>query len=218
MPEADVFRALTAGVELDIVPMIKIVSCINEFTAEAITSLPAESTVVFTSANAVYAVSSLGKGGNWKVYCLLGATAIAVAVSFPDAVIAGTAADSAGLAPLVAESAAGQTVTFFCGDKRMSTLSDGLKEEGITVNEIEVYQTQLTGKLVGRYNAILMLSPSAVDAYFAYNKPDADTALFAIGNTTADAIKAKGINNNIVIASRPDRSVLLKEAIEYIQH
>jgi len=60
----------------------------------------------------------------------------------------------------------------------------------------------------------LVFSPSAVDSFFTLNTIDKNTTLFAIGNSTANAIKQQ-VNNKIIIADTPGKAALVKKMLAY---
>ena len=69
-------------------------------------------------------------------------------------------------------------------------------------------------KLSKRYDGILFFSPSAVESFFSLNEVGSNTILFAIGNTTAEAISQK-VKNKIIIAESPGKEALVKEMLKY---
>ena len=85
--------------------------------------------------------------------------------------------------------------TFFSGNLRRDVLPNTLKENGITFNEIEVYETNLTSKNIKyKLDGILFFSPSAVESYFKLNTIKNEIC-FCIGETTAEALEEKQIQN-----------------------
>lgn len=85
--------------------------------------------------------------------------------------------------------------TFFSGNLRRDVLPNTLKENGITFNEIEVYETNLTSKKIkDKLDGILFFSPSAVESYFKLNTIKNEIC-FCIGETTAEALEEKQIQN-----------------------
>ncbi|WP_431213210.1 uroporphyrinogen-III synthase [Puia sp. P3] len=99
-------NARSKGIAIDVIPFIVTTTVADEQLLRPLKERPL--TAVFTSANAVGAV---GEGGDWKVYCLSGATRRAVEESLGSAVIAGTADSASQLAELIAE----KEVYFFAG-------------------------------------------------------------------------------------------------------
>lgn len=174
-----------------------------------------EATVVFTSMNAVEAVTDIlaGEIPAWQIYCIGYTTRKLIADYFGEDAIAGTADNAALLAETIAEESGAEEVCFFCGDQRRDELPGILSDAGIEVNEITVYETIATPhKLTKAYAGILFFSPSAVDSFFRTNKLPASTLAFAIGTTTAAAIK-KYANNTIVVADEPGKESLVQKAI-----
>jgi uroporphyrinogen-III synthase len=107
-----------------------------------------------------------------------------------------------------------ETFTFFSGNLRRDTLPNTLNENGISFNEIEVYETNLTPKkITEKLNGILFFSPSAVESYLKLNSIK-DEICFCIGETTAEALETKKIKN-IVIADKPSVENVIAEVVEY---
>jgi uroporphyrinogen-III synthase len=174
--------------------------------------------VVFTSMNAVEAVASHlhDYKPDWKIYCIGNTTKKLVQEYFGDELIAADATDANELAEQIVEDGITREVVFFCGNKRRDELPAVLNANDIEVNEIEVYQTNmLHHKIEKPYDAILFFSPSAVQSFFSNNKLWEGTIPFAIGNTTANALK-KYTTNKIIIADEPGKSNLVTKAIEYL--
>ncbi|HEX9150948.1 MAG TPA: uroporphyrinogen-III synthase, partial [Flavobacterium sp.] len=83
------------------------------------------------------------------------------------------------------------------------------------VNEIVVYQTiAVPFKVEKKYHGILFFSPSAVESFFSNNKVTGQTVLFAIGKTTAMALK-KYCNNKIITSDEPGKENLVRKMMEY---
>jgi uroporphyrinogen-III synthase len=173
--------------------------------------------VVFTSMNAVDAVAvHLDEyKPDWKIYCIGNTTKKLVQEYFGEEMIASTASDARELAEKIVEDDLTDEVIFFCGDKRRDELSSILNENNIEVNEIEVYRTNMVHHVIEKkYNGILFFSPSAAESFFSNNKTEEQTILFAIGNTTASALK-KYSRNKIIIADEAGKNNLVEKAIEY---
>ena len=174
-------------------------------------------TIIFTSMNAVEAVAEYMSDvmPGWIIYCIGQTTRQLVQKYFGENSIAGTADNAADLAELVAEEGYTGEVIFFCGDQRRDELPDSLRNNGIEVTEIMVYHTIATPHSINKqYNGILFFSPSAVDSFFSKNKIAGPTMLFAIGNTTAAAIK-KYTAASIIISDRLGKENLVEKAINY---
>lgn len=174
-------------------------------------------TVVFTSMNAVEAVSQFieDEMPDWRIYCIGNSTKQLVEKYFGKELISGTAGNATELAELIVEEGEFKDVIFFCGDQRRDDLPVILREVDIVVNEIIVYETvPVYHKISKEYLGILFFSPSAVESFFTVNKVAGKTIFFAIGNTTADAIK-KYSNNKIIISDMQGKDNLVEKMIEY---
>jgi uroporphyrinogen-III synthase len=107
-----------------------------------------------------------------------------------------------------------ESYTFFSGNLRRDILPKTLKENGITFNEIEVYETNLTPKkIISKIDGILFFSPSAVESFLKLNAIKEEMC-FCIGETTAEVLENKKIKN-IVIADKPSVENVIEEVIEY---
>jgi uroporphyrinogen-III synthase len=161
-----------------------------------------------------------GEAPDWRIFCIEGATRRAVADYFGEAAIAGTAESATALAEAVVEDAraAGmKEIFFFCGDQRREELPAILRAEGFKVNEWIVYLTLLTPRKTERaYAGIAFFSPSAVESYFTLNMAADGVTLFAIGRTTAAAIKAR-CPNAVIISDRPGKDALVHIMTDYFQ-
>ena len=215
-------KARLAGVELDVIPFIQIVDITDDslLQQELAHLYKQEVTVVFTSTNAVYAVceNRVFAAPGWTVYCIENATQKAVLEYFSPAQIVGTGSDARSLADKIVNDRNTRDVVFFCGDKRMSTIPDILAEAGIKVKEHIVYGTVETPAFVAKdYNGILFFSPTAVDSLFSMNMLEPSVVLFAIGRTTAEAIR-KETDNELVISDIPSKERVLETAIHYFRN
>lgn len=120
------------------------------------------------------------------------------------------------LAEIISLIYAKERFTFFSGNLRRDVVPDTLKVNGITFNEIEVYETHITSKkITTKLDGILFFSPSGVESYVQLNSIK-DEMCFCIGETTAEALENKKIKN-IVIAEKPSVEDVLSEVIEYYQ-
>jgi uroporphyrinogen-III synthase len=216
LPQPVLDKAAANGVSIDVVPFIETIALPARALKASIDDLSAKhTTVVFTSAKAVDAVASVMNEPSWDIYCIDGNTMQAVEKHFSHSSIKATATNAATLAAEILNRAPAAAITFFCGNLRRDELPDILKQAGLAVHEITVYETIILKKEINKpYNAILFASPSAVEGYFSVNSLPANTTCFAIGNTTADAIK-KYTDNNIIVAAKADKEELAMQAINY---
>jgi uroporphyrinogen-III synthase len=200
-------------------------------------------TAVFTSMNAVDAVTDCLRAQKeetwppWKIYCIGTATRQRVEEYFGEDSIAGTASSAGELADRIIRDAnadpaasagpdagagpdavAGiRALTFFCGDQRRDELPERLRQAGIGVRELVVYRTRQTPhQLEKGYDGIVFFSPSAVHSFFSLNKAPAATVLFAIGRTTAEAIRQYSANPTICGVS-PEKDALIRLAMDHFR-
>jgi uroporphyrinogen-III synthase len=210
--------AKAAGIAIDEISFIETTPIQTiEVQQEIEQALLLSTSVVFTSMNAVETVAEwkAEQQPEWNIYCIGTATNKLVQQYFGAGCIAGTANSAAELAALIAEDRFIDSVIFFCGDQRRDELPDILRKNDIEVNEITVYQTiAVPHKISKQYHGVLFFSPSAVDSFFKINTIPQQTILFAIGNTTATAIK-KFTNNKIIISDAPGKENLVKKMMEY---
>ncbi|RYY87578.1 MAG: uroporphyrinogen-III synthase [Chitinophagaceae bacterium] len=173
--------------------------------------------VVFTSMNAVETVRGWIKGSpEWKAYCI-GHTTRELVEKELELSIAGTADDASALADRIIE-AGERSLLFFCGDQRRDALPVKLRSAGIELQEVVVYRTIATPHRVDRdYLAVLFFSPSAVQSYASANTFPSSSVYFAIGASTAEALRAAGASN-IVTATQPGKESLLRLAIEHFRN
>jgi uroporphyrinogen-III synthase len=118
------------------------------------------------------------------------------------------------LAEIISLVYATDSFTVLCGNLRRDILPNTLKENGITFNEIEVYETNITSKkMTSKKDGILFFSPSGVESYFKLNSIKDETC-FCIGETTAEALENKKAKN-IIIAEKPSVESVITQVIEY---
>jgi uroporphyrinogen-III synthase len=211
-------EAKEKGIEVDVVSFIETNPIHSAALQQEIkTALEQPSIFVFTSMNAVEAVAAKINRQQYdrKIYCIGNTTRQLVIKYFGENTIAGTADSAAELAWEISNNEKEKDVIFFCGDHRRDELPDILNKNNIGVKEIVVYQTvSVVHKIEKHYDGILFFSPSAAESFFSNNETNEQTILFAIGNTTANAIK-KHSNNEIIISDKPGKESLVRKVIEY---
>jgi len=152
---------------------------------------------------------------DWKVYCIGITTNKLVKHYFGENVVIGTATNATELAGLIVEERKTSKLCFFCGDQRREELPSILRNNGIRVNEIEVYHTKEVHHTIDKeYHGILFFSPSAASSFFKSNILPHSTVIFAIGTTTAAELASK-TNNKIVVSELPGKELLVKKAVDY---
>lgn len=173
-------------------------------------------TAVFTSMNAVDAVGKyISAKTSWKIFCTGNTTKKSVQKIFGEENISGTADSAIYLAEKIIDNSSIKKIVFFCGDQRRDELPDKLKENGIEVEELVVYKTIETPKILTKqYDGILFFSPSAVKSFFSKNFITQNMQVFAIGTTTANAIKLF-THQPVIIAEIPGKENLINLVIKH---
>ncbi len=108
--------------------------------------------------------------------------------------------NSAKLGDFIVKNAKNEHFLFFCGKERRPDLEDKLSSNQIPLEIVEVYNTILSPKRVGRFDVVLFYSPSGVKS-FTQNNTLTQTVCICIGNTTANALSLP--EAQIKIATKP---------------
>lgn len=215
-------EAAAKGITLEVKDFISVRPAIQDKDRAQIDELLSrkDAVVVFTSKHAVNAVADYigahhnGVSPAWKIYCLSSVTIHRAAECFPDADIHGQGSYAADLAAKIAADGVGE-IFFFCGNKRRDTLPENLRKEGVTVHEIVVYETSLTpARIPHGYEGVIFFSPSGVESFFSMNDLDETTVCFAIGDTTAEAVR-KEVQNQIVISNSQQETTLVQSVVDH---
>lgn len=180
--------------------------------------------IALTSSNAVTALEKYMHVGDtyyvidWKTFCLDGKTKEAIISSLIlEKNILAVASNASALAKKIIEHEV-KEIIFFCGNKRRDELPAILKEAGIKVHEVIVYETVETPAIVtDDFDAVLFFSPSAVQSFFSVNQLKKHTVCFAIGETTADSI-ADFTDNKIIISESPGQEMMLASVKIYFEN
>lgn len=177
-----------------------------------------EITAIFTSANAVYALQKMvAISPQWDIFCIGHKTKRKVADTFDNEHIVGVADYGAQLAEEILSHPGIKQIFFFCSNRRQNLLPDKLKEAGIEVEELVLYQTIEKPKFVsGPYDGIVFFSPSGVSSFFSKNKIGPHTKLFAIGRTTANCLR-DFTDLPVIISVLPDAAQIVRQVIEYFK-
>lgn len=190
---------------------------INIATGGKIEQLSKQSiNAVFTSMNAVEAVKSfIQPPSSWKIFCIGNTTRKLAESIFGKKNIAATAGNALHLAENIISDQSIKKVYFFCGNQRRDDLPEKLTANNISVEELIVYKTiQTPQKVTQQYDGILFFSPSGVHSFFMKNAISYETQLFAIGTTTADALKPFS-KQDVIVADMPGKENLIAKAIDY---
>lgn len=219
LPAEWLHTATEHDIQVDCMSFIEVVPVTNDANLnEQVSAIRQQNAVVvFTSASAVEAVCRQNNfsAPDWKIYCIEKATLKAVNKYFPASQVAGTGMNAEELAGKIMADNEVKEVVFFCGDKRMDTLPTTLLNKGIITREITVYKTEERPQFIEKeYNGYLFYSPSGVSSFFTMNEVPETAVLFAIGHTTAHALKLE-CANNIVVSEQPSKEILLQTAVDH---
>lgn len=170
--------------------------------------------LVFTSRNGFMAflahkLSGVYVGSN--VFCV-GTTTHSLIQSYGFKVVA-SADNAQQLAEIIISNHSAESFTFFSGSLRRDTLPALLENAGVNLNEVQVYDTELTPhKITVPLDGLLFYSPSGVESYLKENIITSE-ACFCIGATTAQALQ--GITTNIITANQPSIENLIVQVRNY---
>lgn len=179
--------------------------------------------VVFTSPNAVDVIKNYLHHADtwyvpdWNVFCLQGKTNDSLHPYINRNRILATAKNASGLAQKIIDFGE-KEIVFFCGQNRRNELPEMLKNAGVNIHEIVVYETRETPFISDQaFDGILFFSPSAVKSFFSVNHLNKENICFAIGETTAAAIK-EYTSNKIIISESQTQEMMLATINFYFQN
>ncbi|MDD2793253.1 MAG: uroporphyrinogen-III synthase [Sediminibacterium sp.] len=209
--------SMPAGMEMDCIPFIRTVPNDDPETLAQLKDLSAaEATVVLTSPKAVdWVFAHVPVKPNWQIACMEGTTFKKLQDQGWGSMVKYTAGNGAALAKEMIADPAVKAVVFMGSKLRLANLPDALAKSGIALKELVAYQTlPVHQELNKSYDGIVFLSPSAVDSFFEQYETDGTTVFFAIGETTAAAVK-KYTNNKVIVAADVQRETLLQTIYNY---
>jgi uroporphyrinogen-III synthase len=93
-----------------------------------------------------------------------------------------------------------KNVVYFCGNLKAADLGKLLGDQ-IELTSVEVYHTILTHHKMSDledFDAVVFMSPSAVESFSEQNSVSDDQKVFCIGPTTEEAVKDVGILESII--------------------
>lgn len=209
-------KAKEQGINITVVPFVNTVSASADVIKTLLQNTSEYDAYIFTSTNAVTAVANVNDLLKGNVYCMAGATMQAVSEQLRNCVVVATADNAASLADKIIADGKAKKLAFFCGDMHLPHLPQILKEHGIEVRELEVYNTIATPtKIDVLYDGIAFFSPSAVKSYLSLNNFDNRQVLFAIGNTTAASLFGY---KNVIVAEKPTQEAVVNSIIDYYKN
>ncbi len=209
-------KAASVGLHLLVEPMIQV--AINETALPEIFRMAASDVSeawVFTSKNAVKGFLKLKDDLNYsdkKFFAVGHKTAeglkeAGIEVSIPENETAVALAEF-----ILAQKI--KSVLFWCGNLRKEELPELLKQHHVAVTELTVYHTGLyPRRITATYDAVMFLSASAVESFFSVNELPKGAPVFAIGDTTAHALK-EYTASKVFTPEKPDIDMLLTMAHE----
>lgn len=219
LPQSLITQAEEQGMYIESADFIQIELIESPAIAEQIKSYSTKPiTALFTSANAVKAVSSqLNAHPDWKIFCLSGKTKTTLLEYVNEEQIIASAPHAAALVSKIMAARPSNDCVFFCGNKHLNTLPEAFKAERIPLKEVVVYKTISSPQKVNKtYDGLLFFSPSGVESFFSVNEVTERTVCFAIGDTTAKAIR-KFTGSPVVIAGFPDQEHMILAVQNYFQ-
>ena len=213
-------KAAVHDIRIKVIPFIRIHFLVNQETADAFMKINDNAVFIFTSSNAVEAFYKLVKSHQLgydkfaKVYAMDGRTVGKIKELFPQFQIVNTAPKASELAKhIIANNE--KKLVFLCGNLRRQELPSALKEKGIELEEIQVYRTESTPeKVEEKFDGVIFFSPSACSSFFGKNQLSTGVSCFAVGETTAQAIK-EHTNNKIIVADHPTQELVIDTIIDY---
>ncbi|WP_143306985.1 uroporphyrinogen-III synthase [Chitinophaga vietnamensis] len=216
-----VANALRQGLIIDIQEFIRITPLDNPALTANIGHISSQP-LVFTSMHAVDILAQQflhGRPpGNARICCISGNTRQHAEAAFPGCEILAAAPYGKELAEMIIQRGSIHEVNFFCGTQRRDELPSILRQANITVNEYVIYENSPAPAAVQQhYDGILFFSPSAVSSFFSMNRPGASTICFAIGRTTAAALK-EHTSNEIIVSPGTDAHSILQAAASYFNN
>jgi len=209
-------KNIPASVDIQIIPFIEIIQRPGVELMPVISAYGSEKlNVVFTSAHAVKFISGwLKQKPDWTIYCIRNETRIAVLNWFGSEVTCKFASNALFLSRLMISEGVKKAL-FFCGDQRLDILPDNLRNNGVELDELIVYDTRLKPvKVKEPPDIILFFSPTAVRSFFSMNDISSGTTVIAMGTTTAAALKHY-TEHPVIISPEADKTYVFNMALEY---
>jgi uroporphyrinogen-III synthase len=213
-------KAAVQGIRMVMKPFIQINRAETPETIALLRQIPDDAVWAFTSHNAVESLHYLIRKHGLTLpapqgaYTMEGQTAEKCKQLFPGINIVGMANNARSLALHIAKQDEKQVV-FFCGNLRRQELPEILKNENITLQEIQVYETVSTPvKVTENFDGIMFFSPSGINSFLEQNNLPSHAVCFAIGETTANELR-KITKGQIRTAPQPTQESIVNLVIAY---
>ncbi len=219
--EKGIIEKLPSHLIFDIIPFIETNLSVDEESIDALQQLVNQNAfVVVTSQIAVnWLRENMTIIPNWSIACMKGQTEKALVDLGWGKLIQFTAKNSLELAKAIASNVPKSNIITFVGsNQRLANLPNYLENQDFSVKELVAYTTIAKYQEIDKqYDAIIFLSPSAVNSFFDHYSIGAQVKLFAIGQTTSEAIY-KRTNNESIVSDGTSQSELFNTIINYYQN
>jgi len=172
-------------------------------------TMDARSLVIFTSEKGIEHLP-FSHPDPWQIACLSGKTLQEVKTRFREEQVVCTAKNARELASAIITDGRFTNAVFFCALEHRPELPLALRQAGIQVAEVPVYKTIGQSKVIDTpFDGVLFFSPSGVERFFQANRLSPGVVCFAIGETTADAIK-NYTDERIIVSHTPTQGDLIR--------
>ncbi len=209
--DENILEELPIQFYVSVLPFIKTELLINKHLIEQLNFITeSESQVIVTSNVAARWITKYAINiPNWKIACMTGKTQDVFVTNEWKKLIVLTDQKSELLAENVEKVfSKSQKVYFITGDRHLNIIPLYLSKKGFDIETIITYHTkEVEQNMEVNYDGIIFLSPSAVKSFFRQHKISIEIPLFAIGETTATALK-KIVFNPIITSSKPTQKIL----------
>jgi uroporphyrinogen-III synthase len=148
------------------------------------------------------------------VFCIKGITEQAVSAKVDAAVPIYSALYASELVALIVQKHKTLPLILVKGNKGLPTIPNGLKAAYVAFKEWIVYENNAQSQQLDKdFDGILFFSPSAVESFVLNNRIKENTITFAIGTTTAAALKK--YTPNVVVAATTNELSLAQAVASY---
>ena len=180
--------------------------------------IPEAEAWIFTSQNAVKNILRQAQYDNGNFSGTVYASGKQTAKALQEkgySTISGTEETALSLADRIAEDGI-KSALFFCGNMRRNELPEYLAKKGVQLKEEVVYHTLLEPKMIHaqKGDALFFMSPSAVESYAMINEFTTEIDYYSIGETTANALRKKGIQKSYTAAEASLEAMLKQYTTE----